>query len=240
MTMATGMTRRGAILLAAAAAGVVAAPESAMAGRTTATGEAGADPWQHRECTHARQMLRMAREIAATLRRLHGARFEQAFMAEMIPHHRMAIEMARMELERGQRVELKRMAQQIFDSQAEEIASMTRWLREWYDVTPEQAMATAPARLRVLMEAMEQHMQMGMDELAAVPSGARFDEAFMQHMIPHHLTAVIEAKTVPGRAVHHALVNLARNIIASQLREVAQMTAWLRAWFHTKPCVHWH
>jgi uncharacterized protein (DUF305 family) len=130
------------------------------------------------------------------------------------------------------------MAQQIIDSQAAEIATMTGWLRQWYGVTPEQAMANAPARAREQMEAMERHMQAGMDELASVPAGASFDEAFMQHMIPHHLAAVIEAETVPGRAVHHRLVDLARNIVDTQLHEVVQMSGWLRAWFHTEPCVH--
>jgi uncharacterized protein (DUF305 family) len=241
MTMTTGTTRRGVMILTAATVGAVALPNVAAA--RPATGMAGAaSPGGHHgdDCAHAQQMLQMAWEIAATLRQLHGGRFEQAFMAEMIPHHRGAIMMARMELARGYHRELKRMAQNIIDSQAQEIATMTRWLRQWYGVTPQQAMANAPARLRVLMEAMEQQMQTGMAELASVPAGAPFDEAFMQHMISHHLAAVIEARTVPGRAVHRALVDLAYSIIHSQLREVAQMREWLRDWFHTEPCVRGH
>src|SRR5262249_43365849 len=69
-------------------------------------------------------------------------------MAEMIPHHQGVIAMARMELQRGQHAELKRMAQQIIDGQAAEITTMTGWLRQWYGVTREQATANAPARAR--------------------------------------------------------------------------------------------
>ena len=75
-------------------------------------------------------------------------------------------------------------------------------------------------------------------QLTAVPSGSRFDQAFLTAMTAHHKMAVMEASTVPGRASHSQLTALAWQIIAAQNREIAQMTTWLHAWYHMSARPH--
>lgn len=179
------------------------------------------------------QMMQTARQYAAGLSRLHGAAFEQAFMGAMIPHHAAAVAMARLELTRGSHPQLKSLARQIIAAQDREIAQMTGWLRTWYRVTPAQAEQRAPASLRRVNATMAAEMRAMTRQLATVPRGARFDQAFLAGMITHHKMAVIEASTVPGRASHRQLTTLARHIVTSQGREIAQMTSWLRTWYHT-------
>jgi uncharacterized protein (DUF305 family) len=63
--------------------------------------------------------------------------------------------------------------------------------------------------------------------------GAAFEQAFMGAMIPHHAAAVAMARLELTHGSHPQLKALARQIIASQNREIAQMTSWLHTWYHT-------
>ncbi|HWP29779.1 MAG TPA: DUF305 domain-containing protein [Chloroflexota bacterium] len=62
-------------------------------------------------------------------------------------------------------------------------------------------------------------------------SGDAFDRAWLQAMAVHHAMAVLMARPVEASAVHPELRDLARAIIADQSREIAQMRAWLSAWY---------
>ena len=58
--------------------------------------------------------------------------FDKAFIEQMIPHHQMAIMMARM-LESGtNRPEMQTLAENITSSQSKEIKQMQGWYTEWY------------------------------------------------------------------------------------------------------------
>jgi uncharacterized protein (DUF305 family) len=46
----------------------------------------------------------------------------------MLPHHQGAVDMAKVELEHGTDPELRKLAQDIIDSQQKEIAFMKEWL----------------------------------------------------------------------------------------------------------------
>ena len=58
--------------------------------------------------------------------------FDRAFIDMMVPHHRSAVKMAKMELEMGADPELKMIAQEIIDAQDREIGQMNEWRTEWY------------------------------------------------------------------------------------------------------------
>lgn len=179
-------------------------------------------------------MTTMARRYAAMLRRLRGARFEQAFIAGMIPHHQAAIAMARLELARGTHPRLKAMARDIIAGQSREVGRMTGWLHTWYGLTPAQAASRAPAGIRGMDAMMGSHMRAMVNRLAAVPAGHRFDKAFMTAMIPHHEAAVVEARAIPGHTTHHRLDVIGRHIISSQSAEIVRMRGWLRLWYGTR------
>lgn len=58
--------------------------------------------------------------------------FDRAFIEQMVPHHQMAIMMARM-LSRGTtRPEMAEFAQQIIEAQSGEIEQMRSWYAAWY------------------------------------------------------------------------------------------------------------
>jgi uncharacterized protein (DUF305 family) len=70
----------------------------------------------------------------ADLRRLMeamGAEFDLAFVEMMAAHHQGAIDMANGELKDGSLPEVTRLAEQIIDTQQDEIDQLQRWKAEW-------------------------------------------------------------------------------------------------------------
>lgn len=76
-----------------------------------------------------------------------AAQLERRFLQGMIPHHRGAIMMAELAVQKGTRPELRRFAQQIIDDQRAEIDKLTHFLRDWYGTE-------APAGTTMPMETM--------------------------------------------------------------------------------------
>jgi uncharacterized protein (DUF305 family) len=54
---------------------------------------------------------------------------ERSFMEQMVPHHRSAIEMATLALEKGEHPEVQRLARAISQAQEREIEEMEAWHR---------------------------------------------------------------------------------------------------------------
>lgn len=58
--------------------------------------------------------------------------FDQAFIQEMIPHHQMAVTMAKDLIPNSKHPEMKKLAQEIIQSQNKEINEMKTWQKKWY------------------------------------------------------------------------------------------------------------
>lgn len=58
--------------------------------------------------------------------------FDRAFIDMMIPHHQGAIEMARIELDKGVDAETRKLAEAIIAAQAKEIEQMNGWREDWF------------------------------------------------------------------------------------------------------------
>ena len=58
--------------------------------------------------------------------------FDRAFIDKMIPHHRSAIEMARVELAKGTDAEAKKLATAIVAAQSKEIEQMNAYREAWF------------------------------------------------------------------------------------------------------------
>jgi uncharacterized protein (DUF305 family) len=58
--------------------------------------------------------------------------FDQAFIDAMIPHHRSAIEMAKVANQQSENPRIKELAGNIMSAQKAEIEQMRRWQEQWY------------------------------------------------------------------------------------------------------------
>lgn len=137
---------------------------------------------------------------------------ESDFLAEMIAHHREAVESAG-ELQRSDRADMRALGEAIVRSQSAQIRQMEAWLRSWY---PEQPAADYRPMMR---------------DLASL-SGDELDRAFLRDMIGHHMAAVMMSQHLLLRGTEHDdVAELARSIRDDQHDEIIQMQSWLSDWF---------
>ncbi len=146
-----------------------------------------------------------------------AARFEVAFMREMIDHHQMGVHMAHPCIEKAVHSDLRRLCRSIARVQAAEIKQMQKWLRDWYRADHEPSMDHAG-----------HHRDMQTLERL---TGAKFEVAFLEMMIEHHLPAVEEGLECLEEAEHAQLKRLCQSIVTSQVREINQMQVWLCTWY---------
>lgn len=145
------------------------------------------------------------------------------FAQMMIPHHEQAVLMADLAPDRSVDPQVLALALDIKQAQAPEIELMKSWLDTW-------GIAPLPAD-----EAMQAHGSHGMDGMLtddqltdlASAQGAAFDELFAELMIEHHEGAVAMAQDVVASGQDPAVAQLAREIIATQEKEILQLRALL-------------
>jgi uncharacterized protein (DUF305 family) len=108
---------------------------------------------------------------------------DRAFAAEMVPHHRSAVEMAEIARERAERPETKQLAEDIVTLQNEEIEQL-----EAIDRRLEEA-GVEPRGMGM------SDLDMGMDmDASALEDAEPFERAFIDMMIPHHQGAIMMAR----------------------------------------------
>jgi len=143
------------------------------------------------------------------------APYDARFIDSMIEHHTGAITMAEQALEESERPEIRELAQNIIDTQRQEVDQMQQWRSEWYaDLAPTGGMGMDMG-----------DMEVGGD--ASVP----FDQRFITAMVAHHQGAIAMAKDAQQNAEHAEIKELAGNIITAQEAEIRQLKEWEKAWF---------
>lgn len=155
---------------------------------------------------------------------LNGDEYDRVFIANMIEHHKGAVDMAKLALGNAKHQELKDMANQIISDQSQEIEDMTKWQKQW----------SYPSSSG---EMMMDHSAMGMtgvmagmtDSLRGL-SGDGFDEAFLAGMIQHHQSAIDMSYPGQTNAKHSEVKALTQAIVVAQSKEITQMKQWQKAW----------
>ena len=145
------------------------------------------------------------------------------FAQMMIPHHDQAIVMADLATTRAKDPTIVVLAAEIKAGQGPEIELMSSWLDEW-DVprmTGGDMMGQHGGHGMAGMLTDEQ-----LDELAAT-SGDEFDRLFARYMIEHHEGAIDMAQDVLDSGSDPRVAALAREIIATQEKEILQMQVFL-------------
>ncbi len=161
------------------------------------------------------------------------AGFDVQFIDMMVPHHQGAVAMAEIAQQRGERSEIKQVADAVISAQTSEIAQLKSWRQQWVgsDQTPSlERVPMVPG-----MSAHSEHSSASMDmaqvveQLRAAPEP--FDHAFIDAMIPHHESAIDAAQAAASRAQRTEIQQLAAAIVTDQQREIVQMEQWRDAWF---------
>lgn len=155
-----------------------------------------------------------------------GQNIDQHFIAQMIPHHEGAIEMAKVALERSKRPEIKSLANDIIEAQTREINDMTGWYQSWFGSALPQGGIGMQGGGMMHMGGMTGDM----GDLTTV-AAADFDREFIDQMIPHHEMAVMMASMLGATTQRPEMKTLADNIITSQSREIEMMRGWLTDWY---------
>jgi uncharacterized protein (DUF305 family) len=162
---------------------------------------------------------------AVDLSRVRFTSADVEFMQGMISHHAQAIEMTELLATRTGRPEMRKLAQRIDISQADEIRMMQEWLMVRGQIAPEQHAHHREAMVMPGMLTPEQ-----MTRLAAA-TGPEFDRLFLEGMIAHHQGALsmIEAlMKQPGAAQESEIFGFVSDVESDQSAEIERMSAMLR------------
>jgi uncharacterized protein (DUF305 family) len=146
-----------------------------------------------------------------------------AFIAEMVPHHEGAIEMAEIASEQGEHPEIQELARDIIASQAAEVEELEVAHEKLFD---------APL-------GDVEHGSLGLSEAdsgmahdaSALVDADPFDQEFIDMMIPHHQGAIRMARIELESGQDEELKTLAQEIIEAQSAEIDEMNQWREQWF---------
>lgn len=167
---------------------------------------------------YKKSMTRMHDEMMIAM---HYNDPDTAFAKGMLGHHRGAIDMAKIQLKYGSDNTIRRLAQQIIDTQQVEVDVLNKWLASHPDTAKPkpntQAMQAAYANS---MTDMHGEMMLGIAD-------PQPDMAFVRGMLPHHIGAVDMAKLQLKYGTDEEMRSLAQSIIAAQQPEVEMMQQWL-------------
>jgi uncharacterized protein (DUF305 family) len=156
--------------------------------------------------------------------------FDLQFVDQMTMHHEGAIMSSEHMISDSKRPELRELAENIEESQSEQIDRMQEWRDEWHP----DAEQTSGMPAGMMDEMMDEMMGDGMMErmmggsMQEMMGGGATDEMFLRMMIPHHEMAVDMSEKALEEAEHPELKDLARKIIDEQTAEIELMEGYLK------------
>lgn len=148
---------------------------------------------------------------------------DTAFAKGMLGHHRGAVDMAKIELKYGTDETMRKLAQDIIDSQQLEIDILNKWLASHPDAPKPKPNTEAMQEAYVKgTNTMHSDMMLGIAEPVA-------DMAFARGMLPHHIGAVDMAKVQLQYGTDEEMRKLAQDIIDAQQPEIELIQNWIAA-----------
>ncbi len=142
---------------------------------------------------------------------------DQEFLTNMIEHHEGAIAMAEVAKTKTKRNEISIFTSNIITAQTSEINSMYIWRKDWFK---------DDGHISMRMGADMPSMAIDLGE-----ADSDFDKRFLNAMITHHQGAIDMANQVLLPTDRPEIHDLAKNIIATQTKEITQMETWLKEWY---------
>ena len=178
-------------------------------------------------CAQTRRYLHTFDDILATMMKQMtqaplGESISQNFIAQMIPHHRAAIEMSENLLQFTTFVPLQHIAQNIINEQTKSIENMQKVLSHCARLSnSEQDLCLYDRRFRQITQTM-------FSQMCNACSDNNINADFMREMIPHHQGAIKMSKNVLQYPICPELDSILQAIITSQEKGVLEMRRLLR------------
>ena len=141
---------------------------------------------------------------------------DAAFAADMIVHHREAIEMADLAASNSKDPDVLKLAGDIKAAQGPEIETLSGWLTDWGMKPPAEGTDMSGMSMPGMMDPAD------MEKLGSM-KGADFDEMFLTSMIEHHQGAVAMARDELTSGKNTAAKSFARKVIDDQTAEITKM-----------------
>ncbi len=129
---------------------------------------------------------------------------EEQFIAEMIPHHKEAVNTAKIIVAKWENSTLKKIAQAIVDGQSSEITMLQGWLTSRYPSSS--------------YKPTYQNMMRPLDKV----SWHDLEDQFMDDMIKHHEWAIKMAEQVLEISQKPEIVKFANDVINTQSSEIIE------------------
>jgi len=179
----------------------------------------------------AEQMSDMLKDYTKSMTSMHNEVMvgmgyndpDTAFAKGMLGHHRGAVDMAKIELKYGTDETMRKLAQDIIDSQQLEIDILNKWLASHPDAPKPKPNTEAMQEAYVKgTNTMHSDMMLGIAEPVA-------DMAFARGMLPHHRGAVDMAKVQLQYGTDEEMRKLAQDIIDAQQPEIELIQNWIAA-----------
>lgn len=140
-------------------------------------------------------------------------RSDVEFIDAMVPHHRMAVDMAEIELAGGDSPEVRMMAQKMKDAQEAEITKM-------------QAIREELTGSGLVPEHLDHQATEDLEKLKAA-SGSALDRLFLEEMLPHHAGAIVMSHEALPYLERPDLRSMADKIILDQAKEIGMIAMML-------------
>lgn len=150
----------------------------------------------------------------------NGEYSDERFIDSMVPHHKGAVDMARVALRRAEHDEIKQLAENIVSTQRAEIKELKSIKKEEF------GSAGVPMNM-----SGDQMQMMGMTDPQDLAKQDPFDKAFIDAMIPHHQSAIDMANIAQTESDNPRIKELAADIVSAQKKEIEQMKAWRGEWY---------
>lgn len=145
-----------------------------------------------------------------------------AFIQGMSPHHQSAIAMTALAVDRAENPKVQQLAKRIAAAQEPEIKLMKEMAQTWgVEVSTDASGGHGGGHSGGAPNTMSD-----VSSLEAL-SGAAFDKAFLEMMIPHHEDALPTSRTEIEQGANPEAKALAQEIITSQTAEIAEMKTLL-------------
>jgi uncharacterized protein (DUF305 family) len=145
---------------------------------------------------------------------------DRSCISAMVLHHTAAVEMAQVEVQRGQRSDVKQLAQPIVGAQESQINELEQITQQDFNFTP---LTTLPGGTQQGVLMGEPLLMDFSGDVNHLKSAADPDIMFLQMMIPHHAIAIVQADSQMMYGSNRRLQASSQNIISSQSREIGEM-----------------